>query len=213
MVNISSSELTWIGRGANSEVYKYNKPINGVPIVVKKSYGMRLQSAIDNYNRLKQIGVLQVAFIKECIVDGEPAVLMEDLFTDKMVYVSPNSAKNGHKDNLPEDYLLRHKLNDIVNINALLELLKNLAFCTNEKGIGLDMDMISFGVEKGNQNSDVSYKLVDIDAMQCDPAMSYKIYDTNVKNAKEAILLFVEYFVEIEEVKQRLVQQINNFEW
>lgn len=212
MVNISSSDLTLIGRGANSEVYKCNKHFDGRSVVVKISHGMQPQYVIGNYNQLRHIG-MEVVNMKECTVDGKPAVLMENLFTDKIVYVSPNSVNNGHKDNLPEDYLLRHKLNDIVNINSLLELLKDLAFCTNEKGIELNMDMISFGVEKGNRNTDVEYKLVDIDAMQYDPSMHYKLYDTNVTNARKAIILFVKYFVETEEVKQRLVQQIDDFEW
>jgi hypothetical protein len=146
-------------------------------------------------------------------VEGKPALLMEDLFTEERVFVSPNSVRNGYVDNLPEEYLLQNKLKDIPNMESVLMQMRDIAQCTNGNGIGLDMDMISFGVQRGNKNSEVSYKLVDIDVMQHDDYSRGQLYESNVAEAKHAIILFVKYFVESDEVKQKLLNQIKDFSW
>lgn len=215
MEYIDSKDLTLIGKGANGEVFKYNKPLvpSGLTAVVKVSKRGNPRNAALNYDLLRHAGVRNLAFYEECRVDGEPAILMEDLFNDEWVYVSPNSVRNGYGDNLPEAYLLQNKLNDIPNMDSLLIQMRDLASCTNGNGIGLDMDMISFGVQKGNKDSEVYYKLVDIDVMLHDDDSRHKIYDTNVIEAKHALTLFIQYFVETDEVKKRLLQQIREFKW
>lgn len=215
MEYIDSKDLTLIGKGANGEVFKYNKPLmsSGLTAVVKISKMGIPRNAVHNYDLLRHAGVRNLAFYEECCVDGNPAILMEDLFNDEWVYVSPNSVRNRYGDNLPEAYLVQNKLNDIPNMDSLLMQMRDLAFCTNGNGIGLDMDMISFGVQRGNKNSEVFYKLVDIDVMLHDDYSRHKIYDANVIAAKEALTLFVHYFVEGNDVKKRLLQQIKDFEW
>lgn len=212
---IQSSELSLIGRGANGWVYKYNKPItqSGLYGVVKISKRLNLQKAIENYDLVRQTGVMYLAFYEECRVDGQPAILMEDLFTEEMVYVSPNSVRNGYTDNLPEAYLLQNKLTNIANMDYLLAQMRELAMCTSGKGIGLDMDMISFGVKKGVKQPDMSYKLVDIDVMLHSDIMCYKLNKDNVLGAQEALERFVDYFIETNEEKQKLIQQIREFRW
>lgn len=215
MEYISFSDLILIGRGANGAVYKYTKPLipYGLSAVVKIS-GMRSPKyALQNYDRVKHAGLMHLAFMEECCVDGKPALLMEDLFTDEMVYVSPNSVRNGYMDNQPEAYLLQNKLYDIPNMESVLMQMRDIAQCTNGNGIGLDMDMISFGVQRGNKNSEVSYKLVDIDVMLQDDYSRGKLYENNVAEAKYAITLFVKYFVAADDVKQKLFQQIKDFPW
>lgn len=215
MLFINSKDLTPIGKGANGMVFKYNKPLepSGLYAVVKVSKGLHPRNAMRNYGMLRHAGVRNLAFYDECRVDGKPAMLMEDLFNEEWVYVSPNSVRNGYGSNQPEAYLLQNKLNDIANMDSLLALMRDLAFSTNGNGIGLDMDMISFGVQRGNENSDVYYKLVDIDAMLQDDMSRYQIYDTNVIAAKEALMLFIYYFVETDEAKERLIQQVREYRW
>lgn len=127
---------------------------------------------------------------------------MENLFDDDRVYVSPNSVRNGFGDNLPEAYLLQNKLNGVTNMDSLLLQVRDLAFCTNANGIGLNMDMISFGVQRGNRDSNVYYKVVDIDVMLHNDYSRGKIYANNVAEAKFAITLFAQYFVETDEVRK-----------
>ncbi len=55
--------------------------------------------------------------------------------------------------------------------------------------------------------------MVDIDVVLQDDTRSLQLYDNNVIEAKHAISLFVQYFVESDEVKKKLYQQINNFQW
>ena len=215
MEYISFSDLELIGRGANGEVYKYMKPLipSGLSAVVKISSMRSPQYALQNYDRVKHSGLMHLAFMEECSVDGKPALLMEDLFTDKMVYVSPNSVRNRYFSNQPEKYLLSNKLNDIVNIDSLLIQLRDLVNCTDGKGIGLDMDMISFGVEKDNKDSDVSYKLVDIEGMLYDSACCFALHECNTLGAKEALSIFVEFFIDTALAKQRLLQKIDSYKW
>ena len=122
MEYIDSKDLTHIGKGANGEVFKYNKPLipSGLTAVVKVSKRGFSRNAVHNYDLLRHAGVRNLAFYEECRVDGAPAIMMEDLFNDEWVYVSPNSVKNGYGDNLPEAYLLQNKLNDIPNMDLLL---------------------------------------------------------------------------------------------
>jgi len=215
MEYISYTDLSMIGEGANGKVYKYNKPLpqSGLNAVVKVSNRLIPQKVLENYAYLKQTGVMILAFLEECRVDGLPAILMEDLFTDKMVYVSPNSVRNRYFGNLPEKYLLNNKLNDIANIDSLLVQLRDLVNCTDGKGIGLDMDMISFGVEKDNKDSDVCYKLVDIDGMLYDSSSSFALYEYNTSGAKEALYVFVDFFIETDLAKQSLYKKIDSFNW
>lgn len=215
MEYISFSDLSMIGEGANGKVYKYNKPLpqSGLNAVVKVSNRLMPQKVLENYAYLKQTGVITLAFFEECRVDNQPAILMEDLFTDKMVYVSPNSVRNRYFSNQPEKYLLSNKLNDIVNIDSLLIQLRDLVNCTDGKGIGLDMDMISFGVEKDNKDSDVSYKLVDIEGMLYDSACCFALHECNTLGAKEALSIFVEFFIDTALAKQRLLQKIDSYKW
>lgn len=215
MEYINSVDLELIGQGANGKVYKYNKLLvpSGLSAVVKISRLINPSNAINNYDLVRHAGLMHLAFYEECRVDGKPAMLMENLFTENKVYVSPNSVRNGYVDNLPEAYLLNNKLNGIANMDSLLMQMRDIVNCTNGNGIGLDMDMISFGVQRGNNDSEVSYKLVDLDSMLQDDYSRYKLRESNTIAAKEAIWLFVKHFVENDAVQQKLYQQINNYDW
>lgn len=215
MEYINSVDLELIGQGANGKVYKYNKLLvpSGLSAVVKISRLINPSNAIYNYDLVRHAGLMHLAFYEECRVDGKPAMLMENLFTENKVYVSPNSVRNGYVDNLPEAYLLNNKLNGIANMDSLLMQMRDIVNCTNGNGIGLDMDMISFGVQRGNNDSEVSYKLVDLDSMLHDDYSRYKLRESNTIAAKEAIWLFVKHFVENDAVQQNLYQQINNYDW
>lgn len=215
MEYIFLSDLSYIGEGANSKVYKYNKPLypSGLSAVVKIGRSSMPSMTVKNYNLLKHTGLMLPAFMEICSVEGKQAILMENLFTDKIVYVSPNSVKINKSNNLPEDYLSKNKLQDITNIDSLLMQMRDVAQCTNGKGIVLDMDMISFGIQINEEDSPVTYKLVDVDAMIYDPTMAYRLYDRNVMAVKEAVMLFVKYFVGSNDEKQHLLQRIKEYTW
>lgn len=77
-------------------MYKYNKPLvpSGLSAVVKISRLINPSNAINNHDLVRHAGLMHLAFYEECRVDGKPAMLMENLFTDNKVYVSPNSVRN-----------------------------------------------------------------------------------------------------------------------
>ena len=42
--------------------------------------------------------------------------------------------------------IIANKIDDIANMDNLLYMMRDIATCTNGKGIGLDMDMVFFGI-------------------------------------------------------------------
>ena len=84
MKYISSDDLILIGEGANAQVYKYNQPFcDGIPsAAVKIGQRFNPRYAIEKYEIIKHAGCFTLAFYEECRVDGKPAIIMEDLFTD-----------------------------------------------------------------------------------------------------------------------------------
>ncbi len=63
--------------------------------------------------------------------------------------------------------------------------------------------------------SELLADLVDIDGMLHDDGMygNRELYVNNVGEAKEALKLFIKYFVETDEVKMRLCKQVKEFRW
>ena len=211
MEYISMNDLTFLGEGANSKVYKYNKPFGpyGLDMAVKVSRNAR--QSIANYEKLKETGCMKV-YAELCKVDGEEAILMQNLFTDMEVYVSPNSYRNNHTSNLPETYLAQNKLKGIANMNSLLCQLSDLARCCDSKGIEVRIDMISFGVPKGIEVPNVSYKVVDVDGMDFSDECRYKLKDWNIDEAIDAINIFIENCVE-HGAQAALLDEVKNYKW
>lgn len=214
MEYINFKDLTPIGEGANSKVFRYNKPYgqSNMPAVVKIGNSMIAKNYQENIAKLKHAGLLTIAFADPCNVDGESAVIMLDLNAGDEIWVSPNTVRNGHQSDA-EEYLMANKIEDIVNIDNLLAMMRDAAWCTNGKGIGLDMDMIFFGMKKGESSPTVRYQLVDIDAMLSDPSMAYGLKESNTIAAKDAITLFVRYFVKPSDRQKELFEMIEKYEW
>lgn len=214
MEDIKFKDLTLIGEGANSKVYRYNKPYgqSNMSVVVKVGSCIIAKRYRDNIEKLKHAGLMTIAFADPCSVEGKPAVIMYDLNAGGEVWVSPNTVKNGHHSEA-EEYLLANKILDIANFDNLLAMMRDIAACTNGKGIGLDMDMVFFGMQRNESRPSVYYQLVDVDAMLSDPSMAYELKESNTTAAKEAITLFVKYFVEPGDKQMELYERINIFEW
>lgn len=214
MLYLSSDKLEYIGCGANGKVYRVLKEESGYTLsAVVKSGICNPEKVRENYNALKHCAVLCLAFMEECRLDDKPAILMEDLSTDDVVYVSPNSVRNGYRDNAPESYLLNHKISDIANFDNIIEQLQDLVYCTGCKGVELSMDTIFFGVNRGESAPRLSYKIVDIDGMIVDPTCDKShLKDYNAKEIKFALQLFIEYFVETGERKTAMLNKLKDIE-
>lgn len=214
MEYINFKDLTPIGEGANSKVFRYNKPYgqSNMPAVVKIGNSMIAKNYQENIAKLKHAGLMTIAFADPCNVDGKSAVIMLDLNAGDEIWASPNTVRNGHHSDA-EEYLMANKIEDIANINNLLAMMRDAAWCTNGKGIGLDMDMIYFGMKKDESCPSVRYLLVDIDAMLSDSSMAYELKESNTIAAKEAITLFVQYFVKSSDRQKELFEMIEKYEW
>ena len=215
MMRLESSKLQHIGFGANGKVFRVSKELSGLPLsaVVKTcNSSSTAKRNIDNYDALRHCGVMHLAFMQECLLDGEPAILMEDLTTPQMVYVSPNSVYQGHADNEAEAYLLANKLTDISDFDNIIVQLRDLVHCTAGKGVEILRDTIFFGVEKGQSASRLSYKIVDLDGMMIDPSAASILYDCNATDVKQALEWFICYFVEDGTNKISLLNKLKNIE-
>ena len=108
--------------------------------------------------------------------------------------------------------LANNPLTGLDNAESVLMQLRSFAMCCNGNGIGLDFDMISFGMQRGDERPFVTCKLVDIDALLQDNSARFKLMETNVVSAKEAFEKFVLYFVK-KEARADLFSLYNNFNW
>lgn len=214
MEYINMNDLTLVGEGANSKVYRYKKPYGqgSLPAVVKIGKDTIARKYQENIDKLKHAGLLTIAFADPCSVEGKPAVIMHDLNAEDEIWVSPNTVRNIHH-SVAEDYLLANKIDDIANMDNLLYMMRDIATCTNGKGIGLDMDMVFFGMQKGESCPSVSCRLVDIDGMQSNPSMAYELRNVNTLAAKEAITFFVKYFVKPGDSQKALLDRIEKYDW
>lgn len=214
MEYINSSDLTLIGQGANSKVYRYSKPYGngGLPAVVKIGRDNLPYFYQKNLELLKHAGLLTIAFAEPCSVEGNPAVIMYDLNAGDEVFVSPNTVRNNCRSEA-EDYLLANKIDDIANFDNLLALMRDIVTCTNGKGIGFDMDMVFFGMKKGESCPSVYYRFVDVDSMLCEPTKAYQLRDNNIISAKEALTLFIKYFVKQSDRQKELLSLVMKYDW
>lgn len=203
------SELKLIAKGSHSEIYKYLKLYKGLSMVVKVIPNP--QFSIDNLNMLSSTGCMKV-FAELCDVEGKKAILMENLFTDEMVYVFPNTYRGRWRECAPELYLYNNKIKSIANMDSLLCQVRDFVHACDSKGIELLIDMLSFGVPKGEPIPEVSYKVVDVDGMMQDDSHIFKLTNENIGEAKWALRIFVEYCVE-DSAQADLLAQIDNFNW
>lgn len=209
MEYIKKSELELMAKGSHSEIYKYLKQYKGLSMVVKVVANP--QYTIDNLNLLSATGCMKV-YAELCDVEGKKAILMENLFTDDMVYVFPNTYRGTWKECAPELYLYNNKIKGIANMESLLYQVRVLAHACDSKGIELLIDMLSLGVPKGVDVPDVSYKVVDVDGMMQNDEHICKLTDCNIGEAKWALQIFVQNCVE-EDAQKALLNQIENYNW
>lgn len=216
MDTFTLNELTLIGRGANSEVYRLNRSyqVNATyscDVVIKKGFNVLAERYNSAIKLLQKAGVMTLSFAIPCLVEGSEAVILPDMNTKNEVCVSPNTIRNGYSNSLAESFLQAHPIDDIANFNNLLSCLRDIVHCTNGSGIGLDMDMIFFSVEKNSQCPNVYCILVDIDAMLHDDSKRYQLFKYNIASAKEALTLFIQYFVSTEKKKNELIDKMNKY--
>ena len=166
---------------------------------------------ITRWQKVRLGGMKTVEFMEECEVDGKPGVMMEDLSTNNFVYVSPNTVRNGNGKNEPEDYLLNNKIDSIANFDELLQEMEKLYHYSCCAAIEINYDAIFFGVEKGNSNPSVTYKLVDLDLM----CMNLTINEcqSNKQQIKQALEHFVEFFVSNQANAKSYKTQINTMKF
>lgn len=223
MESFQTQDLLLIGAGANSQVYK----VASKNAVVKTC--RRTNDVLALYELVKKTGLPTVSFMGKCLLDGEDALLMEDLAADDMVWVSPNTIKqmydlDGRSKMLcelsgqtycpkqkseSESYLLENKIDTINNLSEVLEEISNISKISSQNGIELKFDTAFFGIRKNCSNPDVKIKIVDIDGIIIieDDDQKESLSNYNKIELLDALEKFIEYFVSNPQVYLSQIRQ------
>lgn len=233
MKTFSSSVLDLIGGGGNSKVFRPNPAKTDCPGVVIKvpQYNKHLTDYLKaRHERLVQMGLPTLSTLDICIVDGNEAIICEDISSENLVFVSPHSTETDesktqrealellgfgvgeHVDNLCEQTLYNTKVDTIRNLQDFLTSVKNDLTKLSENKVYVEHDSYFFGVDKTQRDVDLCYKLADLDNIYEDINDRDDLYKVNVDQFKDSIINFIQKFV-ITENQQSYIEEINSFVW
>ena len=163
-----------IGEGGNWKVYRCLLQ-DCSSVIVKESKGfvdMAIKGSIKKYQLIKALVIPTTSFLEVSSLDGKSVLVTEDLNSDNLCFVSPNSVKT-EKDELlaclrenfipclsseridskSEQYFYKNKIKEISNFPSFLQRVKediNKAACHN---ISIAFDSYFFSIEKGKSLS------------------------------------------------------------
>lgn len=201
-------------------------------VIVKESKGfvdMAIKGSIKKYQLIKALDIPTTSFLEISSLDGKPVLVTEDLNSDNICFVSPNSVKTEKdellaclRDNLTpclsleridsksEQYFYKNKIKEISNFPSFLQRVKediNKAACHN---ISIAFDSYFFSIEKGKSCSVIDYKIADWDNIEeCEDIDFKGLLNVNIVEFQEAMFKFLELFVQAGE-KRELYQLLTS---
>lgn len=201
-------------------------------MIVKESKGfvdMAIKGSIKKYQLIKALDIPTTSFLEISSLDGKPVLVTEDLNSDNICFVSPNSVKTEKdellaclRDNLTpclsleridsksEQYFYKNKIKEISNFPSFLQRVKediNKAACHN---ISIAFDSYFFSIEKGKSCSVIDYKIADWDNIEeCEDIDFKGLLNVNIVEFQEAMFKFLELFVQAGE-KRELYQLLTS---
>lgn len=194
-------------------------------LIVKESKGfvdMAIKGSIKKYQLIKALDIPTTSFLEVSSLDGKSVLVTEDLNSNNICFVSPNSVKT-EKDELlaclrdnfipclsseridskAEQYFYKNKIKEISNFPSFLQRVKediNKAACHN---ISIAFDSYFFSIEKGKSCSVIDYKIADWDNIEeCEDIDFKKLLNANIVEFQEAMFKFLELFVQEGEKKE-----------
>lgn len=232
MKTFSISSLDLIGGGGNSKVYRPNPAKTDCPGYVVKvpQYNRHLTDYLKaRHDKLIHLGVPTLSSLDICIVDGNEAVLCEDISCGDLVFISPHSTETNeskekrealellgfgvgeHVDNACEQMLYLSKFDTIDNLQDFLTQVKRDLDNLAKHKVYVEYDAYFFGVSKSQRSILLCYKLADLDNVIEDIERD-DLYAVNVEQFKEAFLDFIDKFI-VADNKQLYVDEFNGFAW
>ena len=218
-----------IGEGGNWKVYRCLLQ-DCSSLIVKESKGfvdMAIKGSIKKYQLIKALYIPTTSFLEVSSLDGKSVLVTEDLNSDNICFVSPNSVKTEKdellaclRDNLTpclsseridsksEQYFYKNKIKEISNLPSFLQRVKediNKAACNN---ISIVFDSYFFSIEKGKSCSVIDYKIADWDNIEeCEDVDFKELLNANIVEFQEGMFKFLELFVQ-EGEKRELYQSL-----
>lgn len=216
-----------IGEGGNWKVYRCLLQ-DCTSVIVKEPKGfvdMTIKGSMKNYQLIKSLDFPTTSFLEVSSLNGKPVLVTEDLNSNNLCFVSPNSVKTEkHElvalvaclrenfipclsseriDSKAEQYFYKNKIKEISNLPSFLQRVKeciNKASCHN---ISITFDSYFFSIEKGKSCSVIDYKIADWDNIEeCEDVDFKKLLNANIVEFQEAMFKFLKLFVQDGEKKE-----------
>ena len=210
----TDTDVRLVGEGGNSRIYILEREYNGMSsaaIKVPKAFvDCQVTKALENYRKLKDVGIKTTDFLEECVFDGQRALITENLHQKDYTYLDANAHLHSKGDKLlrmidadfgvrsnekePEEerYFADNKFEKITNLDSFvkdhLEFLKSVS----EHHIYMAYDCYFFKVKR-EKVTDIDYIIADWDDIP--DYDEDNLYEENKEAFNTAIRQFVDRFV------------------
>lgn len=188
---------------------------------------MVIKGSIKKYQLIKALDIPTTSFLEVVSLDGKSVLVTEDLNSNNLCFVSPNSVKtetdellaclrdnsipclsSERIDSKAEQYFYKNKIKEISNFPSFLQRVKediNKAACHN---ISIAFDSYFFSIEKGKFCSVIDYRIADWDNIEeCEDIDFKELLNANIVEFQDAMFRFLELFVQ-EGEKRELYQSL-----
>lgn len=220
--NSQDKDIRLIGQGGNTMVYLLSRNYNGFDSAFIKApkgfVNMRVADIFRNYNLLKLHGVKTTQFLEVCTMDGNKAIITENLHQNDYTYLDANAhlrtyqvellekievkygiVHNDYKEPEEERKFSGKKFKEITNLERFVnDYLNELRNISNNR-IFLSYDSYFFKV-KNAKITDIDYVIADWDDIEF--YAKPDLFEINKEQFKTALLQFVMKYVEEEKRKE-----------
>jgi len=214
--------LEHIGQGGNWDIYRLENTLKTKHFVFripKCNSESKIENYLYNYSLIKRLNLPTLNIVIKYSKNRENGIKTEDLnYLNDWIYVSHNSLysdsqkqihqlsnsilkdekqKKSRKSPEIEGYRYRNRLSEILNFNLFLEDCVKDLIRTTENDILIEYDSYFFGTSRNEKQSDIDYKIVDLDNIFDKTEKKYdELFELNLAEFTRAITGFVNYFID-----------------
>ncbi len=216
--NSQDKNIRLIGQGGNTKVYLLSFIYNGFDSAIIKApqgfVNMRVMDIFRNYNLLKQYGVKTTQFLEICTMDGNKAIITENLHQNDYTCLDANAhlrteqvellekieleygiVHNDYKEPEEERNFASKKFKVITNLEGFVKEYLNELKNTSSNRIFLPYDSYFFKV-KNAKITDIDYIIADWDGIEIYDKSDF--FEINKEQFQIALLQFMMKYVEEE---------------
>ncbi len=205
------TEPELIGGGGNSKVYEcyLEDDYAGQKVILK--IGANIDTNISNYEVIKSLGIPTLDFVESANYCSQTVLVTNHLNTESLIFVTPNSvitssqrvlaqydsfAKTEIVEPFAENFRSDNKLTSILNLDKFIDdVLKDIEHASNSN-IVIEYDSYFIGSEKLSDESDICYKIADLDNIfKCQDKSKEECFEINKSEFQRMLQGFIEHFV------------------